>query len=193
MLSLAKELALAMPTLRAQTVWLLMLHRAMKRFEINSPVRITAFLKLIADESNECRNLEEDLSFSATALVRLWPNRFPTPAEAQVYARNPERLANFVYANHMGNGPPESCDGFRYRGRGLIRITGRACYTTASLALDVDFVRQPEALLEPRNAALVAAWFWKTRGFNELADAKAGADLHQFRQLTAQHALRLSS
>lgn len=193
MLSLAKQLAEAMPTLRAQTVWLLMLHRAMKRFEINTPVRIAAFLELIARESNECRNFEEDLSYSATALVRLWPNRFPTLAEAQAYERNPEKLANFVYANQMGNGPPESCDGFRYRGRGLIRITGRACYTTASMALDVDFVRQPEALLEPRNAALVAAWFWKTRGMNELADSKAAEMPENLRAFPAQRVIPLSS
>jgi len=192
MLFLAKQLAHAMPTLRAQTVWLLMLGRAMKRFDINSPVRIAAFLELIAHESNECRNLEEDLSYSAAALVRLWPNRFPTIAEAMVYELNPEKLGNFVYANHMGNGPPESSDGFRYRGRGLIRITGRACYTAASIALEVDFVSQPEALLEPRNAALVAAWFWKTRGMNELADRRASDDPRTFRQVAAQNALRLS-
>jgi len=193
MLSFAKQLAHAMPTLRAQTVWLLMLHRAMKRFEINSPVRIAAFLELIAHESNECRNLEEDLSYSATALVRLWPNRFPTIAEAQPFERNPEKLGNFVYANHMGNGPPESRDGFRFRGRGLIRITGRTCYTLASTVFDIDFVSHPQALLEPRNAALVAAWFWKARGMNELADSRASTGVHEFRQTVAQHSPQLSS
>lgn len=192
MLSLAKQLAHAMPTLRARRVWLLMFHPAMKRFDIDTPVRIAAFFELIAHESNECRNLEEDLSYPTTALMRLWPNHFPTLTEAQLFERNPEKLANFVYANHMGNGPPESRDGFRYRGRGLIRITGRACYETASAALDLDFVRRPESLLEPRNAALVAAWYWKTRGLNELADSKAGDDPSQFRKLTAQHTMRIS-
>ena len=192
MLSLAKQLAHAMPTLRARRVWLLMFGRAMKRFEIDNPIRIAAFFELIAHESNECRDLEEDLSYPATALMRLWPNRFPTLAEAQVYERNPEKLGNFVYANHLGNGPPESRDGFRYRGRGLIRITGRACYESASAALEVDFVSHPELLFEPRNAALAAAWFWQSRGLNELADSKAGNDLREFRNFTTQCAPRLS-
>jgi putative chitinase len=165
----------------------------MKRFEINTPARIAAFLETIAQESNECRSLEEDLSYSATALVRLWPNRFPTIADAQAFERNPEKLANHVYANHMGNGPPESCDGFRYRGRGLIRITGRAAYTLASAALGVDFVRQPESLLEPRNAALTAAWFWHAHGMNQLADNKSCEGPERFRFFTTQRAPQLSS
>jgi putative chitinase len=169
-----------------------MLGEAMERFEIDTPARASAFLEFVAHESNECRNLEEDLSYSAAALLRLWPNRFPNLASAQLYERKPEMLANFVYANHMGNGPPESYDGYRYRGRGLIRIIGRACYTIASAALEVDFVNRPQLLLEPRNAALCAAWFWKTRGLNELADNRSGYDLGEFRQLTAQRALRLS-
>ena len=193
MLSLAKQLAHAMPTLRARRVWLLMLSQAMKRFEINTPARIAAFFELIAHESNECRCLEEDLSYPAMALMRLWPSRFASLAEAQVYERNPEKLANFIYANHLGNGPPESRDGFRYRGRGLIRIIGRACYASASAVLGVDLVRRPEALLEPRNAALVAAWYWQSRGLNELADSKPGEAPEKFRQYTALRSLQLSS
>ena len=81
---------------------------------------------------------------------------------AQPYERNPEKLANLVYANRMGNGPPESCDGYRFRGRGLIRIIGRANYASVGAALGLDLESQPESLLEPRNAAMSAAWFWNT-------------------------------
>lgn len=161
---LAKQLATAMPTLRGARVWLSVLDEAMQRFEIDSSARIAAFLARIARESNECRILEEDLRFPVTVLMRLWPKRFPTAAMAQPYERNPEKLANLVYANRWGNGPTESCDGYRYRGRGLVRITGRGNYASAGAALGLDLESQPEALLEPRNAAMSAVWFWKTRG-----------------------------
>ena len=158
---LAKQLATAMPTLRAPRVWLSMLNEAMERFEIDSSAHIAAFLALIAHESNECRYLEDDLRYPAEALMRMWPQHFPTLATARPYERNPEKLANFVYANRLGNGPPESCDGYRFRGRGLIRITGRANYASVGAALEVDLEGQPESLLEPRNAAMSAAWIWR--------------------------------
>ena len=164
---LAKQLATAMPSLRAPRVWLSMLSEAMERFEIASPACVATFLAQIAHESNECRNLEEDLRYAAETLLQMWPRHFPTLAEAQAYERNPEKLANYVYANRMGNGPPESCDGYRYRGRGLIRIVGRANYASAGAALEIDLERQPESLLEPRNAAMSAAWLWKKYGLNE--------------------------
>ncbi len=157
---LAKQIATAMPTLRAPRVWLSVLNEAMERFEIDSSAHIAAFLAQVAHDSNECRYLEDDLRFPAEALMRMWPQHFPTLATARPYERNPEKLANFVYSNRLGNGPPESCDGYRYRGRGLIRIIGRANYASAGAALEVDLERQPESLLEPRNAAMSAAWIW---------------------------------
>ena len=164
---LAKQLATAMPTLRATRVWLHMLDEAMKRFDIDSATCSATFLAQIAHESDECRNLEDDLSYSADALTRMWPDHFPTLEAARVYERSPERLANFVYANRMGNGPPESCDGYRYRGRGLLRVVGRANYAAAGAALDIDLARQPESILEPRIAALSAAWLWKKYGMSD--------------------------
>jgi putative chitinase len=169
---LARQLATAMPTLRATRVWLPIFGEALQRFEIDSPACVVSFLAQIAHESNECRNLEEDLSYTAEALLQMWPSHLPTLAEAQAYERNPEKLANYVYANRLGNGPPESCDGYRYRGRGLIRIVGRAHYASAGAALGIDLTGQPESLLEPRNAALSAAWLWKKFGLNERRGAR---------------------
>jgi putative chitinase len=104
--------------------------------------------------------------------MRMWPQHFPTLAAARPYERIPEKLANFVYSDRLGNGPPESCDGYRYRGRGLIRIVGRARYVSAGAALEVDLERQPESLLEPRNAAMSAAWIWS------LLPGRASAPIH---------------
>jgi putative chitinase len=165
--------------------WLPALNAAMKRFEIRTRARAAAFLAQIAHESGQCRFIEERLSYSAGALMRTWPKRFPAFEIASQYERNPEKLANFVYANRLGNGPPESRDGFRYRGRGLIQVTGRSNYTAVSAALKVDFVSRPELMVEPRYAAQSAGWFWQTRGLNELADDKSDDDDDEdFRQIT---------
>lgn len=172
----AKQLSAVMPTLRAPRVWLSMLNEAMNVFVIDSPAQISAFLIRIARETNECRYLEEDLSLSAEALRRTWPRRFPTMAMARSYERHPEKLANYLYANRLGNGPPESRDGYRYRGRGLIRIIGRANYAAAGAALGIDLEQHPECLLAPRHAAMSAAWLWRTRACEEFADDESSDD-----------------
>jgi putative chitinase len=181
---LTKHFAVIMP-LGKPDLWLAALNAAMKRFEIRTRARTAAFLAQIAHESGQCRFVEERLSYSAGALMRTWPRRFPTLDIALQYERNPEKLANFVYANRMGNGTPESRDGFRFRGRGLIQMTGRGNYAAVSDALKVDFTAKPDLMIEPRHAAMSAAWFWQTRGLNELADDKSDDDDNEdFRQIT---------
>jgi putative chitinase len=181
---LTRHFAAIMP-LGAPDSWLPALNAGMKRFEIRTRARAAAFLAQIAHESGQCRFIEERLSYSAGALMRTWPKRFPTLEVALQYERNPEKLANFVYANRMGNGPPESRDGFRFRGRGLIQMTGRANYLAVSAALKLDFVKSPELMLMPRHAAMSAAWFWQSRGLNEVADDKSDDDDNEdFRQIT---------
>ncbi|HGM7691314.1 TPA: glycoside hydrolase family 19 protein, partial [Pseudomonas aeruginosa] len=113
--------------------------------------------------------LIENLNYSAELLLRTWPKRF-TPAEAKQYARQPERIANRVYANRMGNGSPDTGDGYRYRGRGLIMITGHDNYAEAARALALPLVAQPELLEQRTWAAIAAGWFWQSRGLNDLAD-----------------------
>ena len=158
------------PTLPNIAVWTRALDEAMERFEINTPERTAAFLAQISHESGEFRRLVEGLSYTASRLMKVWPRRFPTLEKAQEYARQPEKLANYVYAKRLGNGDVATGDGWRYRGRGLIQLTGRANYQSAGRALSRPFEAQPELLEDPIDAALTAAHFWQSRGLNELAD-----------------------
>lgn len=155
-------------------IFLPALNRAMARFKIDSRVRMAAYLAQIGHESGQLRNLVENLNYNAEALMRVWPTRFP-PAIAQEYARKPERIANSVYNARMGNVLPG--DGWRYRGRGLIQLTGRSNYEAAGAALGLPLDDQPELLEQPENAAMSAAWWWSKHGLNELADAGRFQDI----------------
>jgi len=150
---------------------------ACSQFNINTPKRQAAFLAQVAHESGLFRHLIENLNYSDDALRRVWPGRF-NDAEARVFARQPERIANKVYADRMGNGSETSGDGFRYIGRGLIQLTGKANYRAAGEGLGIDLISNPELLEQPHDAAMAAGWYWKTNGCNELADAD------NFKQIT---------
>src|SRR4029453_2056107 len=124
----SEQLKKVVPKCRDVPGWTAALNKAMDRFEINSIQRIAAFLAQLAHESGEFERLRESLNYSAERLTKVWPNRFPTVAAAEPFARNEQKLGNKVYANRLGNGDEASGDGFRYRGRGLIQLTGRANY-----------------------------------------------------------------
>jgi putative chitinase len=164
------QLRLILPQCRDVAFWSRELQNAVP-FGVNTAARWAAFIAQVAHESAQFTRLVEGLSYSVRGLMTTWPQRFPTERVAQPFARNPERLANYVYANRLGNGPPESGDGWRYRGRGLIQITGKANYTTAGVALGLPLVAQPAMLERPTDAVRSAAWFWQSRHLNELADA----------------------
>lgn len=157
-------------------IWAEALQQAMTRFDIVSPVRASAFLAQVAHECGVTImttrvRLVENLNYSAPGLRSTWPARFPDDATADAYARQPEKIANRVYADRMGNGDEASGDGWRYRGRGLLMMTGRANYRTAGEALGLDLEAAPELLEQPLPAALAAAQFWSTHGLNQVADA----------------------
>lgn len=146
------------------------------RFSLTTPTRQSAFLAQAAHESAGFTRLTENLNYSATGLAATWPGRFrgadgQPNALARGLHRRPEAIANVVYANRMGNGPEASGDGWRYRGRGLLQITGRAQYQRCGAALGLPLVEQPDLLAQPEPAVLSAAWFWQVNGLNELADA----------------------
>ena len=130
---------------------------------------MAAFLAQLSVESARLTRLEENLKYSAERLVAVWPARFKSVADALPYANNSEALANKVYAGRMGNAAPG--DGYRYRGRGFIQLTGKANYKAFATASGVDVVANPDLLLEPELAAESAAWLWQSNGCNELADA----------------------
>jgi len=144
---------------------------AFKRFGITSAARAAAFLAQCHVEARGFTRLDENLFYTTAArIARIWPSRFATPADAAPYARNPERLANKVYADRIGNGPESSGDGWRFRGRGLKHLTGRANYARAAEALAHPYLANPGLVREPEHAVLTAAWFWHTSGCNALAD-----------------------
>ena len=148
----------------------------MKRFDINTSQRIAAFLAQVAHESAETTILSENLNYTAKRLMQVWPNRFPTESIAQAYAKNPEKLANFVYASRGGNGNVASGDGWRYRGRGLFQLTTKDNYQLAAKALALPLVDKPDLVATPDVAALTAAHFWQRLGLNVLADHQQGDD-----------------
>lgn len=154
------------------TYWLRSIRASCEQFEINTPRRIAAFLAQCAHESGGFTRLVENLNYSAEALMRVWPKRFPTMEIAMRYNRNPEKIANSVYASRMGNGPEESGEGWKYRGRGLKQLTGKSNYVACGKGLGIDLVADPELLVSPGFAALSAGWFWKTNNCSPLADAK---------------------
>jgi putative chitinase len=141
------------------------------KFKIDTPRKQAAFLGQCGHECGNFRIFEENLNYKAATLMKLWPKRFPTIEIANQYAGNPKKIANMVYANRMGNRDESSGDGYRFRGRGGIQLTGHANYFHASQALGVDFVMEPDLVATPLYAMLTAGWFWSTHGCNELAEA----------------------
>jgi len=147
------------------------LSKAMQRFQIDRNARVAAFIAQLRLESNNFTRTEENLFYTTPARIRaVFPSRVRTDADAAKLARNPKGLANVVYAGRLGNGDEASGDGWKYRGRGLIQLTGRNNYTDAATSLSRDFVNNPDLVSLPGDACLTAAWFWHTRKLNALAD-----------------------
>jgi putative chitinase len=152
--------------------WLAPFEETFAKYDISTPLRQAAFIGQCAHESGNFRILEENLNYSAARLMAVWPSRFPNLDVAEQYANNPEKLANKIYSGRMGNGDEESGEGYAYRGRGLIQMTGKESYANCGSGLGVDLVGNPNWLVDPKYAALSAGWFWGKRGLNVLADAK---------------------
>jgi putative chitinase len=144
----------------------------MEKFQINTPLRLAHFLAQCGHESGGFRATKENLNYSAKGLVGTFKKYFPTEAAATPYARNPQKIANKVYANRMANGNEASGDGFKFRGRGYIQLTGRANYTEFGKAINEDITLNPDVVSD-KYALLSAAWFWSKNGLNKLADGGA--------------------
>ena len=142
------------------------------KFQINTPLRLAHFLAQCGHESGGFRVTQENLNYSAKGLNGIFKKYFPTEAAAAAYARQPQKIANKVYANRMANGSEASGDGYKFRGRGYIQLTGRDNYTQFGKAIGEDIVNNPD-VVSGKYALLSAAWFWSKNGLNKLADGGA--------------------
>jgi len=142
------------------------------KFNINTPLRLAHFLAQCGHESGGFKVTSENLNYSAKGLNGIFKKYFPTEAAATPYARQPQKIANKVYANRMDNGSEASGDGFKFRGRGYIQLTGRANYTSFGKAINEDIANDPD-IVSGKYALLSAAWFWSKNGLNTLADGGA--------------------
>jgi putative chitinase len=147
------------------------LNAACARFGINTAQRQAAFVAQCAHESGLFVHLEEGLFYrSADRICAIFKSRVPNLAAAQALVGNPKGLANRVYAGRNGNGNEASGDGWRYRGRGLIQLTGRNNYASAAAKVARPYVEQPDLVLQPEDACLTAGAFWDTAKLNAVAD-----------------------
>ncbi len=153
--------------------WHHALEQLLPEYEINTPQRIAPFIAQCAHESGGLMVLKENLNYKAATLRKIFPKYFPTDAMAAEYAAKPnkqEAIANLVYANRMGNGGPETGDGYRYCGRGLIQLTGKSNYSWFAASLGIPVEEAAEYLQTFEGAAQSACWFWETNNLNRFAD-----------------------
>lgn len=146
------------------------LNEAMKEFNIDTPQRQAMFLAQCAHESAHFKAVSENLYYRAETLLKVFPKYYKSLNEAVAHAKKPELIANKVYSNRMGNGDAASGDGYRYRGRGIIQLTGKSNYMECSKGLNVDLLKTPEYLETAVGACRSAAWFWDHNGLNSYAD-----------------------
>jgi len=153
--------------------WTTALNEVLPTYKIDTPERIASFLAQCGHESAGFTVLQENLNYSADGLNKIFKKYFPTLDSAQPYARKPEMIANRVYGNRMGNGDEASGEGYRYRGRGPIQLTGKDNYTACSdfLFQDDTLLQNPDMLLDPEYALHSACWFWWKNDLNNYADS----------------------
>jgi putative chitinase len=142
------------------------------KFQINTPLRLAHFLAQCGHESGGFRLTQENLNYSAKGLNGIFRKYFPTEASAAAYARNPQKIANKVYGNRMGNGPESSGEGFKFRGRGYIQLTGKENYTAFAKSIGEDILSNPDVVAS-KYALLSAAWFFSKNGLHRMADEGA--------------------
>lgn len=155
---------------KAPLPWLEAIVAVLPNYGVDTPHEIASFLAQCAHESSEFTILEENLNYSAERLMVVWPKRFPSYEIAQRYEHVPERLANYVYANRNGNGDEASGDGWRFRGRGPIQLTGRRNYAACGDDIGQGLLVVPELLLTPVVGIQSALWFWKITNLDKFDD-----------------------
>ena len=142
------------------------------KFEINTPLRLAHFLAQCGHESGGFKLVQENLNYGAKGLLGIFKKYFPTETKALQYERKPEKIANLVYGGRMGNGPETSGDGYKYRGRGYIQLTGKDNYTAFGKAINEDVAATPD-VVATKYPLLSAAWFFNKNGLHKIADKGA--------------------
>ena len=139
-------------------------------FKIDTAVKLAHFLAQCGHESGGFRVVNENLNYSAKGLQGIFKKYFPTPVLAEQYQRKPEKIANRVYASRMGNGDEASGEGFKFRGRGFIQLTGKQNYTAFGKAINEDIATNPD-LVATKYPLLSAAWFFSKNCLGRCKDA----------------------
>lgn len=147
------------------------LQAVVEKFEINTPLRMAHFLAQCSHESGNFSTVRENLNYSADGLKKIFPKKFQGK-DVNQYARNPEKIGNLVYADRMGNGAETTGDGFRFRGRGYIQLTGKSNYEAFGKSINENVAADPESVAT-KYPLLSAAWFFKTRNINSVSDKGA--------------------
>lgn len=142
------------------------------KFELNTPLRLAHFLAQAGHESGGFKAVNENLNYGAKGLLGIFKKYFPTEAKAKEYERKPEKIANLVYGGRMGNGPETSGEGWKYRGRGYIQLTGKANYTEFDKVVTENIIENPD-LVATKYPLLSAAWFFHKNGLHKIADQGA--------------------
>lgn len=166
----SEQFAAMFPQNERPAEWAAALSELTPKYGIDSMGRLVDFLAQCGHESEGFAKLHENLNYSAQALLATWPTHF-TPQEATQYARQPERIANRAYAGRMGNGPEESGDGWKHRGRGAMQVTGRNNYVLFSKAAGKTYDEVFDYLETIRGAAESACWYWAWNHLNRWSDA----------------------
>ena len=142
------------------------------KFAINTPLRLAHFLSQCGHESGNFKVVNENLNYGAKGLLGIFKKYFPDEAKAKLYERKPEKIANLVYASRMGNGPETSGEGWKFRGRGYIQLTGKVNYAEFDKVVTENIIENPD-LVATKYPLLSAAWYWNSRKLNAVADQGA--------------------
>ena len=168
----AEQLAQCITKNKNPQEWYEGLYEQLPKFGIVTPARVAGFISQCQHESADFTILTENLNYGAKGLMGIFKKYYPDEALAKAHERKPQLIANRVYSGRMGNGPESSGDGYKYRGRGLVQLTGRSNYTQCSRDLFGDdcLVDDPDLLLNPEWAVLSACWFWHKNKLNDICD-----------------------